>query len=233
MSFADVTFNTKHLPWCTREFIQSVVKIYKENSQTTVCLTCCLFDCLKPRHSSLSCRDYIINAHIRDIVRLSKVFRFSDRSDLIAEALIAITDVITNKKEKLEYDKITSFIRSIARNTMMNYIRCDQTFGPKTNERLKRLSCEWLPDIKNGNTVDLLDTINYCSNTNNQRFIIKCVLEGGWTVQQMADELNISLAYVGRIKSELELEIWIKWYKGDCNGKKDSKRLSNLSKLNG
>ena len=223
-------FEDALIPKCTRNFIQRVTKQYKENNQSVVCSTCYKFDCLKRSHIKMSCRDFIINAHICYVVKIAKSFPIKQRLDLIEEALTVVTDVLTNHTEKVEYNKITSFIGSIARYTMLTYLKYDKIVGPKTKKTVTVISFDDIEDKKVGSITDLRDTINQCCNTDYKRFIATCIMEGGWTVQEMADELNISLAYAGKIKSNLESEIWTKW-RG--NNEKFTKRVCQLSEHNG
>ena len=228
-----VNFNTADLPWCSRDFLKQVAIKYKGDSQMMVCLTCHQFDCSRPGHRFIECRHFIINAHILDVVTISKSFPSDKRSDLIEEALLVITDVITNHSEKLEPDMVTGFIRAITKNTMLDYLRRDKFVGPKTREKVFVLSYKDVEDRKSGNTVDLLDTVDKCCKDNKQRFIATCIMEGGWKVQEMADELNISLAYAGRLKSELESKIWSRWYINGDRNEEPAESVCCLSKCNG
>jgi hypothetical protein len=193
-----------------------------------VCLTCQQFDCSRPEHRVIECRHFIINAHILDVVNSSKSFKEEKRADLIDEALLMITDVVTNHVEKLDHDTITSFIRAIARRTMLKYLRYDKIVGPKTKEKVYVVSYMGIEDRKCGNAVDLIDTVNKCCKTDRQRFIATCIMEGGWKVQEMADELEISLAYAGRLKSELESKIWSHWYSNGNGGSHDKESTTGV-----
>lgn len=233
MRSGDVTFL---LPWNNREFLRKVAQTYKENCQITVCSTCCKFDCSRPSHNILSGRDYIINSHMRYVKRLARHFSRKKYDDLAGEALLEITKVLTYNRGKIEPHRITGFIHGIAINAMKYYTRCDKVFGPKTSKTVEVLSFTDIPDRSCGNTVDLDETINKCCDNAKKLFIATCLKEGGWSVQDMADELEISVAYIGKLKSELESDIWTRWYNGsgeNNNGKNTTKRLCCLFKCNG
>lgn len=197
-------FLRSELPYGEVKFIKFIARKHKENSQMTVCVTCGQFGCSRPGHDVLSCRDYLINTHIRLVVTLAKRFPRYKQHELVEEALLSITEALT---EKPDYNpsSITAYIYSIAWKRMVTFFKRDKIIGSKSDKLESTVLHQYidgLEDPNSGSTVDIDDTICKCCNDRKQEFIVKCLKEGGWTTQDISKELGVSPTRVSLLKEE-------------------------------
>lgn len=209
-----------------------LTKTYKENRQAVVCTKCCQLDCLKHRYQ-IPIRDYLILQHL-DLVRfIAKKFPAYMRDDLTSIGYITITEVVVEQIDNISNNNIRPYIWSAIYRQMLKFKNRDTLVGKKTDEEkiYKVLSIgENQPNLREGNTTDLLDLINNCCHSQTQLFIIQRTLEGGYTVQEIADELNFTASYVVRIRQNIADELRTKIRELDLNDK-DTSRLRQATKF--
>jgi len=154
------------------------------------------------------------------VINLSLKFPKWKRPELVEEALLTITEVMTNKAQNIREDNITNYLTAVARKRMATFYKRDKLVGPKNDTY-----CEYefyplgdnLPDRSAGHTVELRDTIHSCCRNDLQIKIADLIEEGGWTIQEIADELSISSSYAGKLKTELESLLWQKLFMDESN----------------
>jgi len=191
----------------SEDYMVILTQKYKENRHATVCLKCCQIDCLKHRYDTIPILEYLIRHHV-DLVRfLTLKFPRRHREELMSLGVYVVTEIITTRIHEIRNKKITPYLWSTIWRQMLRRVRRGAMVGKKVD---KEPEFEIVPlpdnltDSRNEvSVVDFKDMVDSCCYNKTQKFIMQKTMEGGYNVQDIADELSMSTGQVSKIRSSL------------------------------
>lgn len=198
----------------SRSDLLRLTHLYKENRQCVACRLCYDTGCLKHPRDFVPARDIIIEHHVPMVIVLTRKFPYRHREELFSLGLYELTLAVIDRIPVMDGDYITPYLWTAIWRVMLKHIRRDVIVGEKTDRRRteKIVHVTDLPDTRQEveKRFELSDEIVSCCGDPTKRFIMYKLIEGGYTIQDIADEMNRSTATVCRIKQQIENEIYEK-----------------------
>jgi RNA polymerase sigma factor (sigma-70 family) len=217
----------------TKEQLELLVEHLRTKGNCLVCTLCKKhFLCGVDENGSPICRgpecgrkgmslvNYIISSHIHFTINLASHFRRRDKSELISEGLLALTQTVHKAKDKLQDNNIAAYISAhviykirkfihkqpIIRVPNSSYLRHRQSF------KIDKLSIS--DDIRQYH-FELKDQVHEILariiKTQHEKVIADCMMQGGYNTKDMAEKCGITTARVSQIKNELEMRFIEEW----------------------
>jgi RNA polymerase sigma factor (sigma-70 family) len=199
-------------PRLKEEEVELFVRALWENGSVKTCVICnktklsgSCSDCLFVDRNA---KDVLIESFIPLVMSISKRIGGTKRNDIVSVGLLALTEAINNIPPDIR--SLEAYVRSTVAGKIKTFLINDTviqvpSYGVATHKHLKSTMtiANDIPVSGEQTSVDLSEIINSIPRNKKESIILSCLLEGGYSLRDMADMCGVERARVSQIKHDL------------------------------
>lgn len=193
--------------------IDVIVDLLKEGENPKICDVCKgeLFDHTCP-HLGKSIRDVLIESYailVLDIAK--KISTYRKRNDAVSEGMLALTEAVDRLPQDIE--NAGAWIRTYVTLSMRRFLELDSVIHvpqyKKSHSFLRGSPSIRLEHVEHGDceATDLIDLLNSIPENDKEETVMQCMIEGGYSLRDMADMCYVTCSRISQIRQNLETRI--------------------------
>jgi DNA-directed RNA polymerase specialized sigma24 family protein len=198
----------KKFPKLTKEELLEAAQCLDRGSNPQYCENCIIFPCNDCPCMGLSVSDVVTEAHIPMVFTTVDAFVNANTAELLAVGLLALTRGVNVLPSDVR--DVSNYLASWVRNEIRKHLLLDNIIRrplhlvkQRYNATYSSLGLESISVHSEEGLVDLREILDDLPVNRNQRIVLTCLEEGGFSLRDMSEMCGVSFQRIGQIKTIL------------------------------